>query len=295
VAPTHTPVLLEESLEALAVRSGGFYVDGTVGLGGHAGEVLRRSAPDGRLLATDRDPEALEQARRTLAPFGDRVSLEHAEIRELPARLADCPAEGILLDLGVSSLQLDDVSRGFSFRAGGPLDMRMDRSRGETAAEVVNRMPERELADLIYALGEERGSRRVARFIVEARRRAPIITTIDLAAIVRRALGGRRGGRIDPATRTFQALRIYINRELEGLGEALRALAGCLAPGGRLVVIAFHSLEDREVKVCFRELAHQAGFRLVTRRPVRPGEAERKQNPRSRSARLRALAREEAA
>ncbi len=295
MAATHTPVLLEESLEALAVRPGGFYVDGTVGLGGHASEVLRRSAPNGQLLATDRDLEALERARRTLAPFGDRVRLEHAEVRELPARLADRPADGILLDLGVSSLQLDDTSRGFSFRAEGPLDMRMDQSQGKTAAEVVNRMPERELADLIYALGEERGSRRVARFIVEARRRTPIATTTELAAIVRRALGGRRGGRIDPATRTFQALRIHVNRELEGLGETLRALAGCLAPGGRLVVIAFHSLEDREVKLGFRELAHQAGFRLLTRRPVRPGEVERKQNPRSRSARLRALVREEAA
>jgi len=287
-------VLLQESLEALAVRSGGFYVDGTVGLGGHASEVLRRSAPSGRLLATDRDLEALDQARRTLAPFGDRVSFEHAEIRELPARLADHPADGILLDLGVSSLQLDDASRGFSFRTEGPLDMRMDRSRGGTAAEVVNRLPERALADLIYALGEERGSRRVARFIVEARRRSPITTTSELAAIVRRALGGRRG-RIDPATRTFQALRIHVNRELEGLGGTLRALASCLRPGGRLVVIAFHSLEDREVKVCFRELCHQAGFGLLTRRPVRPGEPEQKQNPRSRSARLRALVRQEAA
>jgi 16S rRNA (cytosine1402-N4)-methyltransferase len=294
VAPTHTPVLLQESLEALAVRSGGFYVDGTVGLGGHASEVLRRSAPNGRLLATDRDLEALDQARRTLAPFGDRVSFEHAEIRELPSRLADRPADGILLDLGVSSLQLDDASRGFSFRTEGPLDMRMDRSRGETAAEVVNRLPERALADLIYALGEERGSRRVARFIVEARRRSPITTTSELAAIVRRALGGRRG-RIDPATRTFQALRIHVNRELEGLGATLRALASCLRPGGRLVVIAFHSLEDREVKVCFRELHRQAGFGLLTRRPVRPGEPEQRQNPRSRSARLRALVREEAA
>jgi 16S rRNA (cytosine1402-N4)-methyltransferase len=294
VAPTHTPVLLDESLEALAVRPGGFYVDGTVGLGGHATEVLRRSAPDGQLLAVDRDLEALQRARQTLAPFAPRVRFEHAEARELPALLAGRVADGILLDLGVSSLQLDEPARGFSFRVEGPLDMRMDRSQPGTAAEVVNRMPERELADLIYELGEERGSRRVARFIVEARRSTPVTTTTELASIVRRALGGRRGGGIDPATRTFQALRIHVNRELEGLGETLRGLAGCLATNGRLVVIAFHSLEDREVKQTFRSLAG-AGFRLLTRRPLRPGDVELRRNPRSRSARLRALTREAAA
>jgi 16S rRNA (cytosine1402-N4)-methyltransferase len=190
----------------------------------------------------------------------------------------------------VSSLQLDDADRGFSFRGEGPLDMRLDRSRGETAAQLVARLSEGELADLIYQYGEERASRRVARALVRARERAPLTTTTDLAAVVRRVVRrGRRSG-FDPATRTFQALRIAVNRELEGLGDALRALAARLAPGGRLVVIAFHSLEDREVKHTYRELA-RGDFRLLTRKPIRPGEAERRANPRSRSARLRALER----
>lgn len=289
----HRPVLLAESLELLAVRGGGLYVDGTVGLGGHAAELLRRSAPDGRLLGIDRDGETLERARAALLPFGARARLVHGDYREIPALLGGERAAGILLDLGLSSAQLDEPERGFSFQAAGPLDMRMDRSRGETAAEVVNRRPERELADLIYRYGEEPASRRIARAIVEARRRSRIETTTALAEIVRGAAGRSRRPGLHPATRTFQALRIRVNRELEALGATLEALALCLAPGGRLAVIAFHSLEDREVKVTFRALLAQ-GFAALTRRPIRPSAEEVRENPRARSARLRAIEREAA-
>jgi 16S rRNA (cytosine1402-N4)-methyltransferase len=290
----HASVLLAESLEILAVRPGGLYVDGTVGLGGHAAAVLERSGPDGRLIGLDRDAEVLEQARERLRPFGARARLIHADYREIPRLLGDERPDGVLLDLGVSSVQLDTAERGFSFRLEGPLDMRMDRSGGESAAEVVNRASEPDLADLIYRFGEERASRRIARAIVAARRQARIRTTAELAAIVRRAAGGSRRPGLDPATRTFQALRIHVNRELEGLGRALAGIAGCLAPRGRLAVIAFHSLEDREVKRTFRELG-QGGFTVLTRRPLRPAAAESGANPRSRSARLRGLERGEAA
>jgi len=285
----HASVLLAESLELVAVRPGGLYVDGTVGLGGHAAAILERSAPGGRLLGLDKDAEALERAAERLRPFVDRARLLHADYREIPRVLGEERADGILLDLGTSSLQLDTPERGFSFRAEGPLDMRMDTSGGETAADVVNRAREAELADLIYRFGEERASRRIARAIVAARRQARIRTTTELAAIVRRAAGRSRPG-LDPATRTFQALRIHVNRELEGLGRALGALAECLAPRGRLAVIAFHSLEDREVKRTFRELGTK-GFAVLTRRPIRPGPEEVNANPRSRSARLRGLER----
>jgi len=290
----HVPVLLAETLETLAVRPGGLFVDGTVGLGGHAAAILRASAPDGRLLGLDRDGETLARAAQALRPFGERVRLEHADFREIPERLHGERAQGVLVDLGISSAQLDDPERGFSFQAEGPLDMRMDRGEGETAGDLVNRLPERELADVIYLYGEERRSRRIARAIVRARERAPIRTTTELAEIVRRASprSGRPG--LHPATRTFQALRIRTNRELDGLGAALRAAAQCLAPGGRLAVIAFHSLEDREAKTTLRALAAE-GFSLVTRKPVRPSEAEVSANPRARSARLRGLLREEAA
>jgi 16S rRNA (cytosine1402-N4)-methyltransferase len=288
----HQPVLLAETMEMLAVRPGGFYVDGTVGLGGHASEVLRRSSPDGRLLGTDRDGETLAQAAERLAPFGDRAELRQADFKELPDLLGSRRPDGIVLDLGISSAQLDDPERGFSFQADGPLDMRTDRRFGETAAEIVNRLPERELADLIYAMGEEPASRRIARAIVEARRAARIRTTAELAAVVRKAAPRGKPG-LHPATRTFQALRIRVNRELEGLGHALARLAKTLSPGGRFAVIAFHSLEDREVKNAFRALAGD-GFALLTRKPVRPTDAEVRENPRSRSARLRGLVREAA-
>jgi 16S rRNA (cytosine1402-N4)-methyltransferase len=269
-------------------------VDGTVGLGGHAAELLRASAPGGRLLGMDRDSETLELARARLAGFGERVRLESGHFQDIPERLGGEQADGILLDLGISSAQLDDPDRGFSFQTDGPLDMRMDRRAGETAADVVNEMPEVELANLIYAYGEERGSRRIARAIVRARDRALLRTTAELADIVRRAAPPSRRRGFHPATRTFQALRIHVNRELEGLGEALERIAGCLGPAGRLAVIAFHSLEDRVVKTTFRELARR-GWTLLTKKPIRPSETETRQNPRARSARLRGLAREEAA
>jgi 16S rRNA (cytosine1402-N4)-methyltransferase len=283
-------VLLAECLELLAVKPGGFYVDGTLGLGGHAEEILRRCAPDGTLLGADRDAEALARAGERLRPFGARARLVHADFRALPALLAEegRHPQGVLLDLGVSSWQLDDPARGFSFRADSPLDMRMDRSGGPTAADLVNRLPERALADLVYRFGEERASRKVAREVVAARRRQRIETTGQLAALVRRVVRSRPG--FDPATRTFQALRIAVNAELDGLGPALAGLAGRLAAGGRLAVVAFHSLEDREVKQAFRALAGR-GFTLLTRKPVRPSAAEVARNPRARSARLRGLER----
>jgi len=290
----HVPVLLEETLELLAVRPGGLWVDGTLGLGGHAEAVLRATAPDGRLVGLDRDEEALERARTRLVPFGARVRLAHADYREIPARLGDERASGILLDLGVSSLQLDDAERGFSFQREGPLDMRMDRSERGTAAELVNRMREGELADLIHEYGEEPFSRRIARAIERARQTEAIETTTRLAEIVRRAAPKSRRPGFHPATRTFQALRIRVNRELDGLGEAIERAAACLRSGGRLVVIAFHSLEDRAVKQAFRSLAGR-DFSLLTKKPLRPGDVELRRNPRARSARLRALRREEVA
>jgi 16S rRNA (cytosine1402-N4)-methyltransferase len=282
--------MLAEAMELLAVKPGGLYVDGTVGLGGHAEEVLRRSAPDGRLVAIDRDAEALALAGQRLLAFGDRVRFVHDDYRRIPEHTAGEAPAGVLIDMGVSSYQLDTAERGFSFAADGPLDMRMDRTQGETAEEVVRATPERTLADLIYRWGEERASRRIARAIVEARRTRRIETTAELAAIIRRASprSGRPG--LDAATRTFQALRIHVNRELEGLAGALEAIAGALAPGGRLVAIAFHSLEDREVKHTFRALGTR-GFRVLTRKPLRPGEDEARRNPRARSARLRGLER----
>ena len=281
-------------MELLAVRPGGLYVDGTLGLGGHAAEILRRSAPEGRVIGFDRDKEALGHAREALASFAPRVFFVHADFREAPKTLGEEKAYGILLDLGVSSLQLDRAERGFSFRQDGPLDMRMDQSAGPTAADLVNRLPEDELANLIYRLGEERASRGIARAIVAARQRRHLETTGELAEVVRRAAGRSRRAGLDPATCTFQALRIAVNGELDDLEGALEALAQCLAPGGRLVVIAFHSLEDRPVKHTLRKLAAREGFTLLTKKAVRPSEAETRDNPRARSARLRALRREAA-
>ena len=291
----HVPVLLEETLSLLAVRAGGVYLDGTLGLGGHAAEILRRSAPGGRVIAFDKDASALALAREALSPFGERVRFVHADFREAPRVLGKECFDGILLDLGVSSLQLDAPERGFSFRADGPLDMRMDQGQGPTAADLVNRLPEDELANLIYRFGEERASRRIARAIAEARKRKHFATTAELAAVVRRAAGRSRRPGLDPATRTFQALRIAVNGELDGLEQALEDLAARLKPGGRLAVIAFHSLEDRAVKQTFRALAKGGGHALVTKKPVRPSEAETQTNPRARSARLRALEKEAAA
>ncbi|WP_243123249.1 16S rRNA (cytosine(1402)-N(4))-methyltransferase RsmH [Thermaerobacter sp. FW80] len=291
----HQPVLLEAALAFLAPRRGGRYVDGTVGGGGHAAALLAAVGGDAQLLAIDRDPQALAVARRRLAPFGDRVHLVHGDFRDLERHLASLGwdrVDGILLDLGVSSMQLDDPSRGFSYQEEGPLDMRMDPGQPLTAADLVNTASRDQLARWLAEYGEERWAGRIADFIVEARRRRPITTTTELVEIVKAAIPARarrRGGH--PARRTFQALRIAVNDELRGLEGFLRAAAQRLRPGGRLVVIAFHSLEDRAVKRAFRDLAAGEGFRLLTRKPVTPGEEEVRRNPRSRSAKLRALQR----
>lgn len=284
----HEPVLVDEVVGFLRPRPDGIYVDATVGLGGHAAAVLAAGA--GRLIGIDRDAEALAIARRRLESAAARVELVHADYRDLTrvlsARGIDRVA-GIVADLGVSSMQLDDAARGFSFRLGGPLDMRMDRSTGPTAAELIATVEEKTLADVIWRFGEERHSRRIARAIVRARDRQPLTETAALASVVRAAAGGRGSQRIDPATRTFQALRIWVNRELDGLDAFLDEAVNALEPGARLAVIAFHSLEDRVVKHTFRRLAADARIQLVTRKPVGPADAEVERNPRARSARLR--------
>ncbi|HXT98706.1 MAG TPA: 16S rRNA (cytosine(1402)-N(4))-methyltransferase RsmH [Polyangia bacterium] len=294
----HLPVMLEEVLTWLAPRPAGVYCDGTVGLGGHAAGVLERSAPDGRVIGIDRDPEALDAARVRLMPFGDRVTLVHArfsEAREVLDRLGLVAVDGFLVDLGVSSPQLDRPERGFSFRNDGPLDMRMDPSAGETAADLLRRVDEVELAQIIRDYGEERHAARVARAIVEARRAGDLDTTGKLAALVARAIPRHEYGK-NPATRTFQALRIAVNQELEELERLLSVAADCLRPGGRLCVIAFHSLEDRIVKRRLRALAGRDGsgpavLRILTKHVVPPSGAERARNPRARSAHLRAAER----
>ena len=295
---SHVPVLLDETIELLAPCSGRTVVDATVGAGGHAEAWLEAAGPDGRLLGVDRDPHALELARERLARFGPRfVPLpgDHADLLALLHGVGVNEVDGILFDLGVSSMQLDDPARGFSFRADGPLDMRMDPAAGPTAAELVAGTSEEELRRLLWRFGEERNARAIARAIVDERRVRPIVSTLELARLVERAAGpAARRLRIHPATRTFQALRIAVNRELEGLPEALRGLADALPARGRLAVISFHSLEDRPVKHTFRALADTGRVRLVTKKAVRPTPEEESRNARSRSAKLRALAREAA-
>jgi len=296
---THVPVMTAEVLRYLHPERGGLFVDCTVGLGGHARALLEAGAT--RLIGLDRDLDALTRARDALAPFGDRVRLVHADYRaidEVLDRERVDLVDGALADLGVSSLQFDAPGRGFSFQRDEPLDMRMDRTGGDTAADLVARSTERELADAIFQYGEERFSRRIARAIVDARARTPVQTTGQLAAIVRRAIHrparSRRGAmRIDPATRTFQALRIWVNRELEGLDRFLDAASRRLRAGARLVVITFHSLEDRIVKHTLRALEHRedALVKVLTKKPVTPGDDEVDRNPRSRSAKLRAAER----
>ena len=283
--------MVAEVLEQLQPARGGVFVDGTVGLGGHARAVLEAGAS--QLLGVDRDPAAVELARERLRDFGDRVRVVHGDYRQLPAildREGLSTVDGILLDLGVSSMQLDEPGRGFSFRRDEPLDMRMDTSAGPTAAEALAGVDEKTLADVIYELGEDRFARRIARAIVAARAVAPIETTARLADVVRRAVPRRGYTRIDPATRTFQAVRIWVNRELEGLGDCLNAAAARLRPGGRLVVISFHSLEDRVVKHVLRSMqaAGECGLRVLTKRPLVPAAVEIDRNPRARSAKLRA-------
>ncbi|HEU4935295.1 MAG TPA: 16S rRNA (cytosine(1402)-N(4))-methyltransferase RsmH [Vicinamibacterales bacterium] len=291
--PTHDPVLLNETIDVLDPSRGGLFVDSTVGLGGHARAILEAGAT--RLLGLDRDPSALEIAAHALTPWHDRVELVHADYRELPAVLAARgidSIDGVLADLGVSSMQFDAPGRGFSFRRDEPLDMRMDQTSGPTAAQLLADVDESDLADAIYRYGEERFSRRIARRIVEARRTLPIATTAQLADIVRRALPRKGYQRIDPATRTFQALRIWVNRELEGLDLFLTAATRLLRRGARFAVITFHSLEDRVVKHTFRALAAgEEAVRLLTKKPLVPGDSELARNPRARSAKLRAIER----
>ncbi|HEX2443972.1 MAG TPA: 16S rRNA (cytosine(1402)-N(4))-methyltransferase RsmH [Vicinamibacterales bacterium] len=289
----HEPVMVAETVEALAPSRGGLFLDCTVGSGGHAFALLRAGAT--RLIGLDRDREALARAAETLAPFADGVELVHSDYRDAPAVLARHgidAVDGALADLGVSSMQLDDAGRGFSFRRDEPLDMRMDRSQGPTAADILRDVDEGELADVIFQFGEERFSRRIARAIVAARRAGPVATTGRLAEIVRRAIPSRGRQRIDPATRTFQALRIWVNRELDHLDAFLEDMVRLLSVGGRFAVISFHSLEDRIVKQTFRALVGgTSSLRLLTKRPVQPSDAEIARNPRSRSAKLRAIER----
>ncbi|MEE9123619.1 MAG: 16S rRNA (cytosine(1402)-N(4))-methyltransferase RsmH [candidate division NC10 bacterium] len=291
----HVPVLVREVLATLEPRPGGAYLDCTVGGGGHAEAILEAAGPPSRVVGIDRDPEAIAVARERLGRFGDRVRLVQGDFRELPRLISELRLEGfdgVLFDLGISSLQLDDPSRGLRFSAEGPLDMRMDRESGGLAArELLHELPEMDLTRIIREYGEERWARQIARGIVNARSQGSLETTRDLAAVVTRAIPRRFWPRrIHPATRTFQAVRIAVNQELTGLEEALEVATGHLNPGGRIAVISFHSLEDRVVKHLFRRLAAPGavpGVRIITRRPVTPSPEERAQNRRARSAKLR--------
>ena len=290
---THVPVMTAEVLQHLRPERGGVFVDCTLGLGGHARALLEAGAT--RLIGLDRDRHALARAEETLSPWRERIDLVHSDYRALDEVLDArhiAVVDGALADLGVSSMQFDAPGRGFSFQRDEPLDMRMDQSAGDTAADLVARSSERELADAIFQYGEERFSRRIARAIVDARRDTPVATTGRLASIVRRAIPRRGFARIDPATRPFQALRIWVNRELEGLDRFLGAAVRRLRAGARLVVITFHSLEDRIVKHTLRALASgDAGVRVLTKRPIVPSDEEITRNPRARSAKLRAAER----
>jgi 16S rRNA (cytosine1402-N4)-methyltransferase len=291
---THIPVMTAEVLQHLRPAHGGLFIDCTVGLGGHSRALLEAGAS--RVIGLDRDLDALARARATLAPWGDRVELVHADYRaidEVLDRRQIVHVDGALADLGVSSMQFDAPGRGFSFQRDEPLDMRMDRTVGGTAADLVAQSTERDLADAIFQYGEERFSRRIARALVEARRAAPVDTTGRLATIVRRAIPHRGGHvRIDPATKTFQALRIWVNRELDGLDRFVEAAARRLRAGARLVVITFHSLEDRIVKHTLRALHQRDGIvQVLTKKPIVPTDEEVHRNPRARSAKLRAAER----
>ena len=282
-----------EVLRCLNPKPGAVIVDGTVGTGGHSLALLPRLLPNGTLLAIDRDRSALELARRRLSEFAPRVIFRHGDFRALPAILqgeALSRIDGLVLDLGMSSLHLDQPERGFSFSHEGPLDMRMDPEQGAAAAELVNRAPAHELERLFTELGEERYARRIARRIADERRREPVHTTAQLARIVAAAVPPRgRYGRLHPATRVFQALRMAVNDELGALQAVLAALPGLLAPGGRAVIISFHSLEDRLVKRAFAEGAREGRWTLLVKKPLTPSESEIARNPRARSAKLRAL------
>ena len=302
----HVPVLLNQAIDFLAVQRGGTYIDCTVGLGGHSFEIAKRLGAPGHLIGFDKDPKALEVARGVVGRSSLVVGLEQEQLADWPRvefrhgsfadlahdvrRTTHDRVDGILADLGVSSLQFDDPGRGFSFQADGPLDMRMNPQSEPSAEQVVNQFDERELADLIYEFGEERRSRRIARAIVRSR---PIRTTAQLAAVVSAAARpmNQAERRIHPATLTFQALRIFVNRELDDLRKLLETAPQLLKPGGRLVVISFHSLEDRIVKDAMREGAKQGQYKLLTKKPVTPEQDEVDRNPRARSAKLRAAER----
>jgi 16S rRNA (cytosine1402-N4)-methyltransferase len=290
----HVSVLLKEAIDFLAVRRGGTYIDATLGLGGHSFEIARRLGPQGHLIGFDKDTHAIELARQRLSRIGGddrpKITLLHGSYAEVPQHVPAASADGLLADLGVSSLQFGDAARGFSFQAEGPLDMRMDPQGERTADQVVNRMREEDLANVIYEFGEERRSRRIARAIVRAR---PIGTTAHLAQVISAALRSMKrdhGARekIHPATRSFQAIRIFVNRELDDLKALLEAAPRVLKPGGRLVVISFHSLEDRMVKDAVREGARDGRYSVLTKKPFTATQEEIDRNPRSRSAKLRA-------
>lgn len=291
----HASIMLRETLEALEPRAGGVYADVTLGGGGHAAAILEHSAPDGRLIGIDRDPDALDAARGRLSEFEDRVTFVHgafAQVASLVAEVGSPRLDGLIADLGVSSPQLDRAERGFSFRREGPLDMRMDPTRGLTARELIEDLSERELADVIYQLGEERKSRPIARSIKRAEADGELSSTEDLRRAVVRAIGPRRRGGVDPATRTFQALRIAVNEELDQLDALLEQLPDVLEDGGVAVIISFHSLEDRKVKHFFRG---EPTLTPLTKKPLVAHDDERATNPRSRSAKLRAARRRERA
>jgi 16S rRNA (cytosine1402-N4)-methyltransferase len=279
---------VRETVDFLNVRPEGIYIDATLGAGGHAQEILKRLG-SGRLLGVDRDPWALETARAKLAGFGEKLMMQYgnfANIDTLHAASGLPPVDGVVADLGLSSMQLDTASRGFSFTQPGPLDMRMDPGSESTAADIVNFADERELADILFELGEERHSRRIARAIVKAR---PFRLTTELAQVVTRAIPSRAGlHQIHPATRSFMALRLAVNHELESLGQFLDRVLGVVRPGGRVVILSFHSLEDRKVKQAFRRWQDEGRATTLTRKVVRPGVEEVEHNPRARSAKLRA-------
>jgi 16S rRNA (cytosine1402-N4)-methyltransferase len=287
----HESVMLGQSIEAIAPRSGGVYADATAGGGGHSEALLLASAPDGRVIAVDTDSDAVEITRRRLAAFGERAFVVQGRYADLGAIIGAAgagPIDGLIADLGLSSIQLDDPERGFAFSLSGPLDMRMDRSRGETAAELIARAKESALADILYRFGQERRSRAIARSIKRTQQRGGLSSTDDLRRSVVRVLGPRRRGGVDPATRTFQAIRIAVNDELGQLQSLVDSLPELLRDQGTAVIISFHSLEDRIVKQAF---AADPRLQALTRRPLLASEAERARNPRARSAKLRAARR----
>ncbi|HWA82342.1 MAG TPA: 16S rRNA (cytosine(1402)-N(4))-methyltransferase RsmH [Fimbriimonadaceae bacterium] len=290
--PQHDPVMLREILEILPLRPGAVVVDGTLGLGGHSSEMLQRISPGGTLFGFDWDESMLEIARKRLnSDTGSSIRLVHDDFGSV-AEHVDRPADAILLDLGLNSAQVDDPSRGISFKEDGPLDMRMDRSRGEPASALLNRWTMQQIEQALWDYGDERWARNVARKIVERRKESPLRTTNDLVDCVLAAIPvGARDKRIHPATRSFQAIRIVVNGELEGLEKALHSSASCLASGGVLAVLSYHSGEDRIVKTAFRALSQRGGYEELTRKPLTPTQEEIARNPRSRSAKLRAIRR----